>query len=127
GAVWRVVRIPSQIAEVLHQPESAVEMCASELLIFSYCTQDLRACLRATRQFLCKLITLRARERSTGIRVERINILCARHRRRISGHEVRTLDELVEVSRLVRFKLLLPTGRANNDALRNARHVRKKL
>src|SRR6266498_3006318 len=29
-------------------------------------------------------------------------------------------DELVEVSRLVPFKLLLPTGCANNDALRSS-------
>src|SRR5204862_1187949 len=110
-----------------HQHESAVEMCASELSIFSHCTQDLRASLCAARQFLYKLITLRAGERSTGIRVERINILCASHRRRISGHEVRTLDELVEVSRLVRFKLLLPTGCENNDAFRNALHIRRKV
>src|SRR5262245_49795932 len=125
--VWCIVRIPSQIPEVLHQHEGAVEMRARELLIFSHCPQDLRASLRASRQFLYQLITLRAGERSTRIRVERINILRAGHRRRISGYEVRALDELVEVSRLVRFKLLLPSGCENNDALRDALHIRNKL
>src|SRR6266571_4433279 len=76
--VGSVVRVPSEITEVLHQHKGAVEFGTDKIGIFRYRSQNLRARLPACRQVVYQLIALRLRQRTTGVAVELVNKLGCR-------------------------------------------------
>ena len=77
--IRRRIRISSQISEVLHQYESAVEFGADQILIVRYCPKDLRSSLSAPGQIAYQLIAFCGRERVTRASVQHIDELRRRH------------------------------------------------
>src|SRR5215213_2804522 len=130
--VGRVVGRAPQVAEVLHQHERGVRLALVERAVLQDEPQGARARrevfgVRRAPELGGRRLGLGRGERVAGVRVERGDELRGRERERVVLLELGALDELVDVGRLARLKLQLPTGLAHDDARAYLARVEREL
>src|SRR5205085_11552939 len=100
--IARCVGVSTQVAEVLHQDEGSVELGVGEGRVLGHASQGAGASRLVGRvgrraELAYGRVALRRRGRDARVGEERVNELRGRLRRRESGDEVWTRDEVSEV------------------------------
>src|SRR5437773_3673077 len=123
----RIIRVPSQIAVVLHQDKGAVEFEAVQIRVFGNGAQSLRSSFHARVQISYQLIALSLRQRAAGVGIHRVHELRGGEECGISGSKSGTPDKLFGKGLFVGFKLLLQVEQINHYALADLLNVGQKL
>src|SRR6185369_10509156 len=112
--IRRVIRVASQITEVLHQHEGAVKLALSESRIFAQLAKHTRPTLGGVIESGNQPVAFRGQERGAAVGVQGVYKLLVR-KPSINRDKVRSAGEICRELSLVRVQLRLPVALSDDD------------